>query len=1595
MKKQKKALAVICALGAIGAGAALVACNDNVQPAPPGKYLPNYTFPPASTHPVDENITLDGKLDDDAYKNTRWMEIRKENGTETATMRMTSYFGEQGVYMGFDVTESGRIYVNHERASYFNSGIEMYLATQGTKSQDSDTAFEVDMEADGTLTFKRRVKGGWVPFHTTTDIMATLVSTTKGGEVNEESCYGYTLELFMPYEYLVWLGVLEDGERPEEFYVNPVLISSYSYSGTKLNVDRYWYNTVFEQLDGDGWTPPTNYHFNANGLVSHDINVTCTGDGTVGEYRGYNYAVDKNNLTLKAEAKAGSRLKSLKINGVERKNDLVNGMITLPTVTADVNIVAEFENTPSQKGTISGAVTYTGTDSAFYDDAEVRAFDGTNTYTSTIDETTGAYSIEAPIGEYQVSVMSVTGGYAAASVNANLESSITVDFDIDDTMYGANRTLYLNDVVLSGGSKELYTKEQDPIASDRFVYKTFLGLADNALKISTANRYVTEQWLYCGGEWVRFQIMNWEGGYNVKLIWKDNGKERDVSASITGAAKELMDKLNGMYLAFIRDGSEVSVAYLNAQGNWTNLINKVSVSTFADGAALTAITLSGQEGVSGEYPTAAYGGVIVQGTTDPARLPAVNVTAVYDKTAVTLSGLQGKYAIGSTVSFNATPAENYLLKVYLNGEELAKSGDGYTFTMLGRADLRFETVKNEPQKLSLNIRGYKFGDYTDLDGVQVTLKGIKDYTATIDKGVIQIDDMIAGEYEIIIAGYGTKIVNFGKDESVTLDFKMFGPNAAWELTEQNVASPVIYANAGRCFIASESKFGDFFMETELKYNAQLAATASSTSADEYTQRKGYDILFSNGKSLQPSLNYHGISFSPLNESTAIAGSSWSDVYRLTDAEIAKYHGEGIKLGVMRIGRGVTVTVDGKPVAEFLLPEGYEDITANVGYHQYHGRGLGKQAYAFTFSDQVSNDVTISEDSVISGCKVELEGTPKVGGTVKLKVTPTVQDASATLMTFTVNGKEYVSAYANGAITIENCCSNKLVIVAKFAKPKFAATVEAGMWNLSDIDKGDVSCTGWGVLGLGTKTDFTASVDYRCNTGASESRREIILYFPDSKKFVSFGAMQKGNEAFVQSCGGTDTINNSGEYDGTYNSIYGWANMLNNRDFNETERAMLFGDGLNVTIAKSGATVHLFIDGVFERTFDLTSALGENAATATCLVKMRTWEGGFAGKTSRVMIDDNTANYLAGTVVIDADIKNGTVTADKTSYNPLAKDEITLTLTPATGYKIKSLTVNGKDVSDAIVNGTYKFTGVVGRSTVTAEFMATTGVATDKITLAAIDENGNATIVSAGKKFTFTNIANSLVYTATTAANGALTFESDGKPVSEIATLAYKVTSPYCADTSVTVTADGAVVNIAYKTVGVACDVAENTQDVNLNALVGMNKVLAYERWISEWDTEIDTVDPHSLLSGSKYWTLSGTTTARPENTTYGAITSGGGYLIKGLKGQEEYESWAPIIMSETVSHVKVRKDVTKLRVYAGKWWGNQADVTFTLCIGNNVYASKTVAMGGTSAGHAIVEFDFDTTDMSANALIEFELKISSSASDGYSVAGLQLLGKLA
>lgn len=1589
MRSRKIKMTVICALAAVGVGAALSACGSE-----PEKYKYNYDTSVGQIHATDPEITLDGKLNESIYKSRRWLTIEKEHGEETARMRVTTWFGEQGVYMGFDVEESCNIYVNHNRASYMNSGVEMYLATEGTTSIESQTSFEVDLEADGTLTFKRRLKGGWDRFDTTVDIMAQLVTTSKGGEVNMPGCYGYTHELFIPYEYMRYLGMLGENEKPKELYVNPVLISSYSYEGTRLNIDRHWFNTAADQLDGSGWSNPTqNYHFNANGLVSHDIIVNGNGKGgTVGEYRGYDYATDRNAVTLKAVTNDGYMLSSLKINGRERRGDLSDGYITLPLVTEDVIVDVDFEKIGNEKGKLSGSITYEGNDSAFSDDIEVYAFNGSTSLRAELDRQTGKYEVNVPYGVYSVRVMSATGGYIVAQKDRTVRSSsVSADFEIDDTMYGADRTLYFNDVVLSGGSKSIFSGAD--LSAQKFVYKMFMGLADGAKNISDTDKYVTEQLIYCGEDYIRLQLMNWYGAYYVKFIYTDaTGKETDTAVMLNGAVKDLLIERNGLYLAFMRDGEKISVAYLNDSGNWVNIVYKLELHAFSDGATVTRIELAGEEGVSGEFATAMYGGTVVQGVSDPSYIPSVEVDVDCDPAVVTVTGLENSYAIGETVTFDATAKSGYVMKATLNGLDLERGADGYTFTMLGRASLKFITVESKPQDITLDISGYKFGEYVDLDGAEVTLKGIQKHTAVVDKGELKVNGIIPGKYTISVNGYAEQTVDISEEKNIVLVFDMFAYSSQWNTSGQNAKNPVISTNSGSASINSTSEFDSFYIETTLTYNERLARMASSTTADEYTQRKGYTLTFSNGRVLQPSLNMYGIQFAPLSGDDAVTGTSWDTIYNLSAEEIARYHGkEGIKLGMLRIGRFVTISVDGKIVATFTLQAEYDDLAAKIGYHQYNGKGLGKQAYAYSFEDGVSDEVEISSDSETFGCDIALDGEYVVGDAVKIKVTPSAQTAGERLISFIVNGKERVTDFDDGFVTINDCSTPSLTIKAKWAKPMLEVTPVYGSWDFSKLDESKVITDNstHSKLSFGMFDDFMVRGVFKSEWYQENNvnRQEFMLQFKNSMQIISLGMVNgsKDSGAYVQ---GMD------DQDG-YTAPYKWWNFLDNgRLFNARERALYFGEeGLEMMLVRKGDKLHLFIDGKFERTITLDQITG--AATAKVELCFKHWLDDSSYVEIPLEVDGEADKYLGVSAPeIDADLAHGSITADKTTYDPMSKENVTFTVTPDAGYKIVSVEIGGKDVTNSLVNGSYTLVGRPYKTYATARFVADTNVATGKISFRATDESGSVITVPAGRTFTLTNKPNNIVYTATTSADGKLVFKRGDTTVNELLALSYDVTSPYGNPFTVEVTPDGALLDVAFRTVVVTANaITDNNKDIRLAAAVGLNPVLAYERWISQWDTAIDTVDDYKLLSGCKYWSVSGTQTARAQNTAYGAITSANGYSIYGLPGQDAYKDWAPVLMRATDSTVFVRKDVNKLRVFAGKWWGSDSNITFTLKCGDAVYATTTVTMGQ-SRGHAIVEFEFDTTDMKSDAKLEFTLSVSSSGNDGYTIAGLQLLGSL-
>ena len=77
---------------------------------------------------ADEGMKIDGVLDEAVYTDNNWLYLSNREGNTDVQVAATSYFGENGMYFAFEVTESNPIYVNPTRASYLNSGLELHLA---------------------------------------------------------------------------------------------------------------------------------------------------------------------------------------------------------------------------------------------------------------------------------------------------------------------------------------------------------------------------------------------------------------------------------------------------------------------------------------------------------------------------------------------------------------------------------------------------------------------------------------------------------------------------------------------------------------------------------------------------------------------------------------------------------------------------------------------------------------------------------------------------------------------------------------------------------------------------------------------------------------------------------------------------------------------------------------------------------------------------------------------------------------------------------------------------------------------------------------------------------------------------------------------------------------------------------------------------------------------------------------------------------------------------------------------------------------------------------------------------------------------------
>lgn len=308
--KKLKMLSLLCLLATL----LLAGCKETqIVPAKEAYSFENQQVPKADP---DTGFVIDGVLDEPQYQNCNWLKLQNAEGGAGVDIAMTSFYGENGMYIVYDISENAMIYVNPDRPTYLNSCIEMYLATSNASSMNSNEIFEIDMLPTGDLTIRQRTgKDNWVNVASTHDVMAHLGATTKGGAVNTEACTGYNLELFIPWAFLDKVGIDAEAMQNSFFYINPVHITSFSYEGTNASSDRYWYGFA-TQLGSDGWNDVSQFfRFGKQGVL---------GTVPVKLEPGENYTMTGNDMvipgmmtTVQITPNDGYALSSIMINGEE------------------------------------------------------------------------------------------------------------------------------------------------------------------------------------------------------------------------------------------------------------------------------------------------------------------------------------------------------------------------------------------------------------------------------------------------------------------------------------------------------------------------------------------------------------------------------------------------------------------------------------------------------------------------------------------------------------------------------------------------------------------------------------------------------------------------------------------------------------------------------------------------------------------------------------------------------------------------------------------------------------------------------------------------------------------------------------------------------------------------------------------------------------------------------------------------------------------------------------------------------------------------------------------------------------------------------
>lgn len=286
----------------------------------------------------DSKVKFDGILDDVAWENQKWLDLEM-NSDKNIRVKMTSYFGEDGLYMAFDVDDVG-VYYNLSKGESKNSGIQLYISSMNGADSIEGYGYELMLSAAETVSTKIYQDGAYV-----SAIGKVYVATKLKGELNSSECKGYTMEAYIDYNML--------DDECESVYAMPAIVRSFS----KDSDERQWYCFGVENRAGT-WTRGSSWWtFDKTGLVACDVSVKTDGNGRLD---GKDYVPYGDDHTVGICPNEGYYAKSIVVNGKDMTDEIFyesgKAYYASYEVKDNLEIVVDFEKLPENVVDVYGKI---------------------------------------------------------------------------------------------------------------------------------------------------------------------------------------------------------------------------------------------------------------------------------------------------------------------------------------------------------------------------------------------------------------------------------------------------------------------------------------------------------------------------------------------------------------------------------------------------------------------------------------------------------------------------------------------------------------------------------------------------------------------------------------------------------------------------------------------------------------------------------------------------------------------------------------------------------------------------------------------------------------------------------------------------------------------------------------------------------------------------------------------------------------------------------------------------------------------------------------------------------------------------------------